>query len=281
VPGIAAVAGAVLTWFDERKLTALLVPVLVIFFIIMGTEGRYFGRWLMPVLPMICLLSAYAMFKLADFIAGFAPRLRPTLVAAAVVALCAQGLVHSVHSDLINSRADTRNLTRAWMLANIPACSKVVIEPVVPDAWVGPVKGVTPCANPIYSYSKFPSLVTHVDALTHTLTADGGTPVNIEDFETTLQPALINVYLKDGYCWVITGETQDGRAEVDPGAVPQALPYYAALARNSTLVYESSPYGSGEPPVKFNFDWTFDYYPLNYTRPGPTMRVYHLNGCSE
>jgi hypothetical protein len=30
--------------------------------------------------------------------------------------------------------------------------------------------------------------------------------------------------------------------------------------------------------VKFNFDWTFDYYPLAYTRPGPEMTIYRLQG---
>jgi hypothetical protein len=30
--------------------------------------------------------------------------------------------------------------------------------------------------------------------------------------------------------------------------------------------------------VGFNFDWSFDYYPLAYYRPGPVMSVYRLRG---
>jgi hypothetical protein len=30
--------------------------------------------------------------------------------------------------------------------------------------------------------------------------------------------------------------------------------------------------------VKFNFDWTFDFYPLAYERPGPVMQIYRLRG---
>ena len=30
--------------------------------------------------------------------------------------------------------------------------------------------------------------------------------------------------------------------------------------------------------MKFNFDWTFDYYPLAYNRPGPVMTIYRLTG---
>ena len=52
-----------------------------------------------------------------------------------MVALLAQGLVYSVHSGLVLSRADTRNLTRTWMLAHIPAGAKIVAEPVELEEW--------------------------------------------------------------------------------------------------------------------------------------------------
>ena len=30
--------------------------------------------------------------------------------------------------------------------------------------------------------------------------------------------------------------------------------------------------------MKFNFDWSFDFYPLAYERPGPVMLIYRLSG---
>nr|MDQ5808802.1 hypothetical protein [Actinomycetota bacterium] len=107
-----------------------------------------------------------------------------------------------------------------------------------------------------------------------------GVVVHIEDFERTLVPELVDRYEDQGYCWVVVGSTQRGRAEADPDEVPQALAYYRELERRSTLAYEASPYSRGEGPVEFNFDWTFDYYPLAYHRPGPVMSVYRLNGGS-
>ena len=53
--------------------------------------------------------------------AGGRTPLRAGLTALLVVALLAQGLVYGIHSGLVLSRADTRNLTREWMLAHIPA----------------------------------------------------------------------------------------------------------------------------------------------------------------
>ena len=89
---------------------------------------------------------------------------------------------------------------------------------------------------------------------------------------------LYGSYARGGFCWVVTGSTQYGRALAEPEEVPQAIAYYEELERRSTLAYEASPYARGEGPVEFNFDWTFDYYPLAYYRPGPMMSVYRLNG---
>jgi hypothetical protein len=37
-----------------------------------------------------------------------------------------------------------------------------------------------------------------------------------------------------------------------------------------------SPFGSDRHAVPFSFDWSIDYYPAQYARPGPEISVYHL-----
>ena len=37
---------------------ALLVPGALLFLAFMGLQGRYFGRWLLPIFPILCLLAA-------------------------------------------------------------------------------------------------------------------------------------------------------------------------------------------------------------------------------
>jgi hypothetical protein len=102
--------------------------------------------------------------------------------------------------------------------------------------------------------------------------------VAVESYERTLRPSLVGSYERGGYCWVVVGSTQYGRALVDAHEVPHAIAYYRQLARRGRVVFRSSPYGSGEGPVEFNFDWSFDYYPLAFERPGPTVAVYRLQG---
>ncbi|HWH11765.1 MAG TPA: glycosyltransferase family 39 protein [Solirubrobacteraceae bacterium] len=277
VPALAALGGAIALWWDERRLIGVLVPAILVFLVFMGLQDRYFGRWLMPVLPIFCLLSAYAVLRLADWIGSLTPELRPTMIAIAVVALCGQGVVHSVHSGLVDSRADTRNQARAYMVAHVPVGSHIVVEPVVPDQWASDIGHVYATVKNGAHWIKYPA--THTQMLPNgTLSMGAGPVVNIEDYEKTLQPALIPLYESHGYCYVVTGETQFGRAEVDPGQVPGAIAYYKALAEQGTLVYSSTPYGPKGKPVRFNFDWTFDYYPLAYSNPGPVMNIYHLTG---
>ena len=105
-----------------------------------------------------------------------------------------------------------------------------------------------------------------------------GIVVNIEDFEKTLRPELVSLFEREGYCWVVVGSTQRGRAEAEPGAVPQAIAYYRELERQGDVVFDASPYGRGKGPVRFNFDWSFNFYPLAYSRPGPEMTVFRLRG---
>jgi hypothetical protein len=181
------------------------------------------------------------------------------------------------------SREDTRNIARDWMVANVPAGSKIVVEPVVPDQWAQDVGHPSPVTKNGNRWNKYPLSRSQIDPKTgETLTGEG-VIVNIEDFERVLRPELVDLFEQQRYCWVVVGSTQRGRAEVEPKVVPNALAYYKELERRSDVAYAVSPYSRGKGPVAFSFDWTFNYYPLAYNRPGPTMTIYHLNGggCAE
>ncbi|MDP2711391.1 MAG: glycosyltransferase family 39 protein [Solirubrobacteraceae bacterium] len=283
VPLVFAVGGAVRLCFDERRLVWMLVPGLVLFVLFMGSQERYFGRWLMPVFPFVCILAAYAAIELADWLGARAAALRPTFVAAAIVLLCGQGVVYSLHSGMVLSREDTRNIAREWMVANVPAGTKIVVEPVVPDAWAQDIGNPSPIISNGNRWNKYPLSRSLIDPKTGEQVQPPGVIVNIEDFERVLRPELIDLFEQQEYCWVVVGSTQRGRAEVEPEEVPFALAYYRELERRSKVAYAVSPYAKGKGPVDFNFDWTFNFYPLAYNRPGPTMTIYRLQGgqCAE
>ncbi len=278
-PALAALGGVFTVWFRERRLGWLLVPAALLFLAFMGLQGRYFGRWLLPIFPVACLLAALFVAQIVEW-AGRERAEALSRIALAVLlvgALLVQGLVYSIHAGLVLARADTRNLTREWMLAHIPAGAKIVAEPVELEEWAREAKpGTATVSNP-YRWQLYPALFPRVSA--RDAIAPAYLPkVGLEDYETTLHPALIDFYEREGFCWVITGSTESGRAFADPHAVPGATAYYRKLARDGRVVFRASPYAHGEAPVAFNFDWSFDYYPLAYERPGPSMTIYRLRG---
>jgi len=147
---------------------------------------------------------------------------------------------------------------------------------VTPDQWaqdIGHPLAVTASGN---RWNKFPATRSQTDA-SGQVKIGAGSIVNIEDYERTLRPELVSAYERAGYCWVISGSTQSGRSAVAPSQVPRAVAYYRRLDR-AQLAYQATPYGAHDRPVAFNFDWSFDFYPLAYHRPGPLMSVYRLRG---
>ena len=291
VPMLLAVGALAHLGRREPRLLWVLAPAPVAFLVFMGLQERFFGRWVMPILPGLCLLAAVGALALADRLGRHRPRLRPMLAAGAAVAVCGQGAVAALHSGRVLSRDDTRNQARAWMVANLPPtrllrdpppgarvpATRVVVEPVVPDGWVQDIGRPSPLTANGNRWAKFPTSRTRFDEAGRPLPAPGRV-VGIEDYVRFLRPGLIDEYLAGAYCWVVTGSTQRGRVDVDPAVVPRAAAYYAALERRGRLVHESSPFASGADPVAFNFDFSFNYAPLAYERPGPVMRVYRLRG---
>jgi Dolichyl-phosphate-mannose-protein mannosyltransferase len=285
VPSLAALAGSVTVWFKDRRVGLMLVPAALLYLVFMGTQSRYFGRWLLPVFPIVCLLAACFALQVIDRLGrllrgrsaavGRAGSL--VLAVLAVLLLCGQGAVYSVHSGIVDSREHTSNATRRWMVHHIPVKAHIVIEPVVPGNWVSDIGHPTAHSSSGYRWTKYSSLRSQI-APDGQLDPAESKIVNIEDYERTLSPALIGYYESQDYCWVITGSTQYGRAFADSKAVPNAIAYYRALKAQGTLLYHASPYRAGRRQVSFNFDWSFDYYPLAYRAPGPEMSVYRLHG---
>jgi hypothetical protein len=284
-PTLAALGGAVLLVARRRIAMALvLLPALIAFIVFMGDQQRFFGRWLMPIFPIVALLGAYGAVELARALSRVrgpgAGRVIAAPVAGAIVAvlLLGQSIESDFHNDAVLSRPDTRNLARAWMVDHVPAGAKVVIEPLVPDNWALDVGRVIPATPTGERWWRYPTWLTSLDKNLNPLPPGQHQYVFVDQYERYLTPQLLDQYVAQGYCWVVIGSLQAGRAFAQPGAAPHAIAYYAALARRATLMYQVSPFAGGSHPVKFSFDWSIDYYPRQYRRPGPEIGIYHLSG---
>ena len=252
LPGLAALLGAVVALVRDRWAGLMLAVPVPVYVAYMATQERHFGRWLLPVFPLVAILAAYGALWPAERASLHGRRWGTAVAAAACVLVLAQGLVYSVHNDLVLGREDTRTATRDWMLANVPRGSRIVLEPAVPvRRWI------------------------RADG--ERLWARDTRIKGVEGYVTRLEPALIGDYEREGVCWVVRSSSVAGRAFAEPGLAPGAIGYYHALDERAEAAYRATPWRS---PVDFDFDWSFDWYPLRYERPGPEMTVYRLHGGS-
>lgn len=278
VPALLALGGAVRLAVKEWRTAVLLLPTVAVYLLYMGTQDRYFGRWALPLFPIVIVLAAYCALWLAQEVGRRAPRLALPATVLVVVAVLGQGLVHAVHNDRVLSRPDTRGEARDWMLANIPPGTSVMLEPIVPARWSEDPDRAHPATPEGKRWRLWNTTRADVDDFGRPTPNGRSRYVKVDKYERTLRPELIDRYEQEGFCWVVIGSHQRDRALVEPDQVPQAIAYYKALAERGREVKRFSPYRDGADPPPFNFDWAFDYYPLAYERPGPEIVIYRLSG---
>jgi Dolichyl-phosphate-mannose-protein mannosyltransferase len=264
----AAIAGAVIELRRDRVRGLMLVAFPVVLFVYMGAQSRYFGRWMLPMYPVLALLGGIGIVWLARRV-----RARPFVQALVGFAVLAAVLVQPLAADLRTSevlgRQDTRQVMRNHLVAHYPAGLRVVIEPAVSDNFYDVSGNLERKKQFIRGFIRDIRRQSGADAPEGTNST----------YANTLTPALIDQYRKTGFCLVATMSVIRGRAE--NAALPAALAYYRRLRGESTQILHATPYERGRRPVPLHYDFSYDYYPTAYHRPGPEVRVYRLHACQQ
>ena len=298
---IAALFGAALELRRSLVRGLMLVAVPLALFVYLSAQSRYFGRWLLPAYPALAMLGAVALTRFSELIAAriqtrrahgrrFRARTAGAVLAGVTALVLVQPLAADIRSGQVLGRDDTRQQARDWIETHYPPELRVAVEPAVPGRWFrsnpegDPPSWLTRCekrpgwTEPGWSYvadrgnricaQYKPGLVAR---------PDGG--VRASSYHSVLGPEVIDDYRLYGYCVVMTVDVVRDRA-LQTGD-PEARAYYERLESESRLVREFSPYDEGAEPVPFNFDLSYNYYPPEYHRPGPTVRVYRLDDCEQ
>jgi Dolichyl-phosphate-mannose-protein mannosyltransferase len=275
IPLALAVAGGVRTILRERAQAIVLVPATLLFFPVIGSQGRYFARYGMPVYPMLALLAGVGAVWI-----GRALPARRILVPVGVALICLEGLVLTVHNDLVLSKQDTRSAAREWMVEHIPAGTQIAVEPLVPKEWYADgARLPDPTKRTGYRWQRF--VRTSADAKRLAKQFPGARrKADFANYVATVFPGQIDFLRSKGVCWIVSGSTQSGRAFNNPERVPQAIKYYKALNREADLRYRIAPFAGPKADNYFQYDYAVDFAPLRFSRPGPTMRVYQLRNCT-
>ncbi len=244
-PLLAAVAGAVVILRRDWRIGLLLVAFPVCFYLYMGAQGRFFGRWLMPIYPALCVLAGIAAVAAADLLR----RHRGWALAGITAVLCVQGLLASIHVDVVLGREDTRAEALRWVRENVPPGAPLVVEPFVPASWQDALqRPLWPVPRPFQAYEK------------------------------RLRVRQIERYRRKGFCWVIVGSTQKQRGL--KAGLRSSRNYYRALDAASEETVRFSPFTPGSDGAGFSYDSSFNYRPRDFERPGPVVEIHRLRDCT-
>jgi hypothetical protein len=267
IPGLLAVAGGIVLLIKGRRREALVLGSLVVlYWLYMGSQSRFYARWMLPLYPTLAILAAYAITQI-----------RQRVIFAVVVALALiPSTFTTVRNALVLGREDTRSQTRDWLVANVPQGTKVAFEPVAPTEWYGVTPGGGAKANPARQWARFNRSPAIIDELARDYSGAKRT-ANFQNYERTLTPKLVDVYHREGVCWVVAGSTQYGRAQAEPKRAPEALRYYRELRRQADVVFKTSP---ADKLPRYQVDTSFNYVDGAVHRPGPEMIVYKLRDCA-
>ena len=190
------VVGASAARRDDRRASLVLGPAPILFMLFMGTQERFFGRWLLPIFPIVCLLGRLRVVELAELAPARAGAAARAAVAAAPCCCSARAIVYSLHAGWC-SRATTRATRRAhgWSRTSRRArrSSSSRSCPTRGPATSGTRRRARPTA-PAGQVPDEP-----LEDRQRRLGLRGpGRIVNIEDYERTLFPGLIDQYERDG-----------------------------------------------------------------------------------
>ena len=316
---IAALIGAAIELRRNLMRGLMLLAVPLALFVYLSVQSRYFGRWLLPAYPALAMLASVAITTAAEVVsdwiaqrrrvyvrppryvrpgAVWRPRplaARPALASGALLAVVtglvlAQPLAADLRTALVLGRDDTREQAREFLTEHFPPELRISIEPAVPGRyfrsnpegrlpdWLSRCPARAGWTDPGWSYvGEGERRVCVRFKPGQFARPDGG--VRASAYHTVLSPEVIDDYRFYGYCLVMTTGVVRERA-LETGT-PDVRAYYRRLDRESRLLREFSPYDDGAGPVPFNFDLSYNYYPTEYRRPGPTVRIYRLRRCRQ
>ncbi len=108
----------------------LLVVFPVLYFYTISGRGLIFGRYLLPLLPFVCMLAAIAVVSGVSLLRRFdIPRTpRRVLITGLTIAALLPPAWRSVSFDRTMSQRSTSEMAYNWILLNIPAKSNIVVE---------------------------------------------------------------------------------------------------------------------------------------------------------
>jgi 4-amino-4-deoxy-L-arabinose transferase-like glycosyltransferase len=124
---------AILLWRTSARTRWMPVILFTLaYFYMLSTHSHVFGRYALPLIPMLCLFTSVASLEAIRFAGRFRPLTRPAiqraLAAAALILLTYGPAAQTVRWLEMQKRSDTRAMATEWLRSNAPRGTRVAVE---------------------------------------------------------------------------------------------------------------------------------------------------------
>jgi hypothetical protein len=111
----------------------ILISFPLTYFAVMSLSQGHFGRYMLPILPMLAILIADAGWHVVPQWARrlrtpFALKAAQPIGLAMILLVLISNLLTSLRFDWVLAQADTRNLAMQWIESNLPAGTRIAVE---------------------------------------------------------------------------------------------------------------------------------------------------------
>lgn len=104
----------------------------VTYFYVLSSHSHVFGRYALPLIPMLCIFMAVAAMEIVALLQRWRPLARPALRPLLVAAVAAPLLWPTAGETIKwldrHKRADTRAIAAEWLKSNTPKGTRVAVE---------------------------------------------------------------------------------------------------------------------------------------------------------
>jgi 4-amino-4-deoxy-L-arabinose transferase-like glycosyltransferase len=128
---LAGLGALLLVWRrEELRRWSVLFTFLAVYYYVLSTHGIVFGRYALPLVPVLCVFAAVPIVELARAAAERWPRRQVSgLLLAGSLALVLTPLLRGSIDWLQGfHRLDTREIAGRWMIAALPKRTRIVVE---------------------------------------------------------------------------------------------------------------------------------------------------------
>lgn len=142
--GLALAAGGLVLAARHEEAAAVVLPVLLGFFVLLCAQHLIWERWAVPLLPLLAICAGAAFAKATQALAP--PQIGWAATTLLAIALLLPPALRA-HSDSRARLNDTRQLASAWAVANVPAGSTVLLEHFAFDLQAQPWRFLFPLGD--------------------------------------------------------------------------------------------------------------------------------------